>query len=114
MRVKEVVEKLGLTVFSGEEALEREVTGGIISDILSDVMAQAHKGELWVTNQTHENVLAIVFFKSLAGVILPGGMQLEEQAAQKAVEKRLPVLLTQHSAFEIVGQLYALGIGKKA
>ncbi len=112
MQVKDIVDSLGLEVYSGEENLEKEVTGGIISDMLSDVMAQAQKGSLWVTNQTHENVLAIVFFKSLAGVILPGGLQLDEEAAQKAREKNLLVLLTDLSAFEIVGKLYELGIGK--
>ena len=63
MHMNEIIEFLDLTVFSGEGNLEREVSGGIISDMLSDVMAQASKGLLWVTNQTHENVLAIVFFK---------------------------------------------------
>lgn len=112
MQLKKVIELLGLNVFSGEENLEKEITGGIISDMLSDVMAQAQKGALWVTNQTHENVLAIVFFKSLAGVILPGGLQLDDEAAKKAAEKNLVVLQTNLSAFEIVGKLYELGIGK--
>jgi len=112
MVVKDIVNKLGLTVFSGKENLEKEVTGGIISDMLSDVMAQAQKGSLWVTNQTHENVLAIVFFKSLAGVILPGGLELDKEAAEKALEKKLLVMQTKLSAFEIVGKLYELGIGK--
>ena len=110
MLLTDVIDQLGLVVFSGEENLEKEVTDGIISDMLSDVMAQAKKGALWVTNQTHENVLAIVFFKSLSAVILPGGLRLDEQAAQKAQEKNLPVLLTDLSAFEIVGKLYQLGI----
>lgn len=113
MLVSDVIEKLGLTVFSGEENLDVEVSGGFISDILSDVMAQAKKGSLWVTNQTHENVLAIVFFKSLAGVILPGGLELDKAAAEKAKEKNLPVLLSKASAFQVVGQLYNLGVGKK-
>lgn len=112
MLMKEIVEALPLTVFSGKANLEKEVTGGIISDMLSDVMAQAKKGALWVTNQTHENVLAIVFFKSLAGVILPGGLQLDEHAAAKALEKNLPVLQTELSAFQVVGKLYEMGIEK--
>lgn len=112
MQVKEIIDSLGLEVFSGADNLEKEVTGGIISDMLSDVMAQAQKGSLWVTNQTHENVLAIVFFKSLAGVILPAGLQLDAEAAQKAKEKNLVVLQTKLSAFETVGKLYELGIGK--
>lgn len=110
MLVKDIVEKLELDVFSGKDHLEKEITGGIISDMLSDVMAQAKKGALWVTNQTHENVLAILFFKSLAAVILPGGLELDQDAAEKALEKNLPVLRTHLSAFELVGRLYALGI----
>ena len=62
MLVKDIVNSLQLEVFSGKDKLDREITGGCISDILSDVMAQSQKGMLWVTNQTHENVLAVTFF----------------------------------------------------
>jgi predicted transcriptional regulator len=112
MIVREVIDALELTVFSGAEHLDVEVTGGVISDILSDVMAQAQKGALWVTHQTHENVLAIVFFKSLSGIILPSGLSLEETAAKKAAEKNLPVLRSNLPAFQIVGKLWDLGIGR--
>ena len=112
MRVKDIVSALGLTIYCGETHLDREVSGGMISDMLSDVMAQAQKGTLWITNQTHVNILAIVFFKSLAGVILPGGLELDADAAEKAKEKNLLVLQTRDSAFEIVGKLYELGVGK--
>jgi len=113
MLVREVVEKLGLSVFSGEDKLDCEITGGCISDILSDVMAQAKKGHLWVTNQTHENVLAVTFFKGLAGVVLPNGLYLDDNAAQKAKQKQILVLQTDRTAFEIVGELYKLGVGRK-
>lgn len=112
MLMKDIIAALGLTVFSGQEHLDKEITGGFISDMLSDVMAQAPKGSIWITNQTHENVLAIVFFKSLAGVILPGGLQLDQAAAAKALEKKLPVLQTNLTAFEVVGRLYEMGIGR--
>ena len=42
-----------------------EVNGFIVSDILSDVMAKSQKGDLWITNHTHVNVIAIIFFKGL-------------------------------------------------
>ena len=38
MTVREIVEKLNLRVFSGAEGLDKEVTGGYVSDLLSDVM----------------------------------------------------------------------------
>ena len=54
MTVREIAEKLNLRVFSGEAGLDREVTGGYVSDLLSDVMGFAKDGSVWVTLQTHK------------------------------------------------------------
>lgn len=113
MQLREIVEKLNLKVASGNSKLDKEVTIGYVSDILSDVMAKAGKGALWITTQTHENVVAILFFKSLAGVILPEGLQPDAEALKKAAEKELPILLSDEPAFEIAGKLYQLGIRGK-
>jgi len=110
MLLKEIVEKLSLQVVSGEIRLENDVVSGTVSDILSDVMAKAAKNSIWITNQTHENVIAIVFFKGLAGVILAGGLEPEKPALDKAREKGIPILLTPLSTFDIAGELYKLGI----
>lgn len=110
MQLQEIIQKLQLEIVSGESHLDLDVTSGYISDILSDVMAKASKGSLWITTQTHENVVAILFFKSLAAVILPDGLQPDKIALDKAIEKNLPILLTHLSAFEVVGRLYELGI----
>ena len=110
MQLQEIVEKLQLTVASGEEKLDLDVTCGYISDILSDVMAKASKGAVWITTQTHENVVAILFFKGLSAVILPDGLQPDKVALEKAIEKQLPILLTDLSAFEVAGRLYELGL----
>ena len=110
MQLKEVIEKLNLKVVSGNNHLAVTVIAGYVSDILSDVMAKAKKGTLWITTQTHENVIAIVFFRGLAGVILPEGLEPDKIAFEKAQEKEIPVLLTDLSAFEVAGRLYQLGI----
>jgi len=110
MELQEIVKKLNLKILSGESNLKKDVTKGYLSDILSDAMANALKGSLWITNQTHENVIAIVFFKSLAGVILPDNLEPENSALLKAKEKNIPVFKSDQSAFEIAGQLYDLGL----
>ena len=110
MKLKEIVEELGLKVVAGENNLEVDVEGGYASDILSDVMAKTKHGDLWVTNQGHQNVVALVFFKRLAGVIIAGDIKPDEEALQKAKEKDIPVLLSEMNAFEIIGQLYQLGV----
>jgi len=101
---------LQTTVLSGQERLHTEVNGVLVSDILSDVMAKAGSGWLWITNQTTVNVVAIAFFKGLAGIVLPDRLQLNRDALAKAVEKQIPVLSSALPAFNVAGELYKLGL----
>ncbi|HPG41878.1 MAG TPA: DRTGG domain-containing protein [bacterium] len=110
MDLKSIIIKLHLIPLHPGPDLNTEVTGAIFSDILSDVMARARKGELWITNQTHVNIIALVFFKGLAGVILPGGIKPEPDAVEKAEQKNIPVFTTPNNAFEVAGQLYQVGL----
>ncbi len=109
MKLTEIVKELSLEVLSGCN-LNQDVQYGYISDILSDVMARSPKTALWITNQTHENILALVYFKSLSGVILPEGLMLEESLLKLAQEKKISIFSTQHTAFDIAGRLYELGL----
>ena len=113
MKLKDIMGKLELELISGNENLEIEINGGYVSDILSDVMAKAKQGDLWITNQAHQNVIALAYFRRLSGVIIASGIDLEPEALEKATEHKIPVFKTQLSAFEVVGQLYKLGIGGK-
>jgi len=106
MKVAELTEKLGLTVFSGSAGLENEITGGYVSDLLSDVMGFAREGQVWITLQTHQNVMAIASLKDLAAVILVKGFEPEEETIAHSEEEGIPVLGTQLNTFEIAGKLY--------
>jgi predicted transcriptional regulator len=110
MLLCELERMLELTVLSGHNRLNTVVDGVFVSDILSDVMAKAAKGALWVTNQTNINVVAITFFKGLAGVILPNQLQLDRDALVKAKEKEIPVFSSALSAFSVAGELYKMGL----
>ncbi len=106
MKVSDLVEKLGLKVFCGEAGIDREITGGYVSDLLSDVMGNASEGEVWVTLQTHQNVLAIAALKELAAVILVKGFEPDEDTVAHSNEEGVPVLGTNLNTFEIAGKLY--------
>jgi predicted transcriptional regulator len=106
MKVSEVVEKLDLTVFSGQNGLDREMKGGYVSDLLSDVMGNAREGEVWITLQVHQNVMAIASLKDLAAVILVNNLEPQENTMRHSNEENIPVLGTSLSAFEIAGKLY--------
>lgn len=106
MKVSDLVEKFGLKVFSGEAGLAREVRGGYVSDLLSDVMGNAGEGDVWITLQTHQNVMAIASLKDLAAVILVKNHEPEEDTLEHSNEEDIPVLGTSLNTFEIAGKLY--------
>ena len=108
MQVSEIIDKLGLTVFSGKNGVTRSISGGYASDLLSDVMGHAREGQVWVTLQTHKNVMAIASLKDLAAVILVKGNQPDDDTLEHSNEEGVPILGTTKSSFEIVGELYKL------
>lgn len=108
MTVKEMAQTLGLTIFTGEEGLEKEIKGGYTSDLLSDVMGYADAGYVWITLQTHKNVMAVASLKELAAVILVKGFAPDEDTAELARQEQISILGTTEQAFELSGRLYRL------
>jgi predicted transcriptional regulator len=108
MTVNDIVHKLGLTVFSGEKGLGHNVTGGYVSDLLSDVMGNASEGEVWVTVQTHKNVMAVASLKEVAAVVLVKGLQPDNDTLVHSNEEGIPLLGTELETFELTGKLYAI------
>lgn len=108
MKVSDIVEKLDLTVFVGQEFLNKEITGGYVSDLLSDVMGYSTEGDVWITLQTHKNVMAIASLKELAAVILVKGFKPDEETIAHAKSEEIPILGTHKKTFEIAGELFNL------
>jgi len=108
MQVQDIVDKLNLTVLAGSKGLNREVTGGYVSDLLSDVMGFSNEGQVWITLQTHKNVMAIASLKELAAIILVKGFKPDADMAEQAEEEEIPILATDESTFDITGKLYTL------
>ncbi|MFH1732666.1 MAG: serine kinase [Planctomycetota bacterium] len=113
MTLSEIAEKLDLSIRAGGGALTREVRGGYASDLLSDVIAHAREGDLWVTLQIHQNIVAVASMKELAGVVLVNAREPEADTLQKAVEENIPLLVSELPAFELIGRLYQMGLRGK-
>ena len=108
MRITEIKEKLDLIVLSGHNGLSKEITGGYVSDLLSDVMGNAKEGQIWITLQTHQNIIAVASLKDLAAVIIVKGAQPEADTIEKSNAENIPVLSTELDTFNITGRLYEL------
>jgi hypothetical protein len=110
VRLTELIQKLNLSVRSAKAHLDREVTGGYASDLLSDVLANSEEGNLWITLQIHQNIVGVASMKDLAGIILINNREPETETLEKAEAEKLPIMVTEMPTFELVGKLYSLGI----
>ncbi len=106
MKVAELVEKLELEILGGEQGLDQEISGGYTSDLLSDVMGKAQSGMIWITLQTHKNVMAIASLKELSAIVLVNGARPEADMLAQSGTEGIPVLSTLESTFEISGRIY--------
>ena len=110
MTVFDIVKSFELKIKTGKDRLNGEVTGGYAGDLLSDVIAHSRKGNIWITIQTHPNIVAVATMKELTGIILTGGREPDSDTLQKAEEEGIPILLSPLLTFELAGRLYQLGI----
>ncbi len=108
MQVIELVEQLNLKILSGSNGLDREIEGCYVSDLLSDVMGNADAGNIWITLQTHKNVMAIASLKELACIILVKNLVASEDTLNQSNEEGIPILSTSMETFEITGKIYNL------
>lgn len=107
LKVSDVADKLSLDIkVSGD--LYKDVTGCYISDLLSDVMAHSKDGELWITLQTHPNIVAVAVIKGISGIIITNGRSPEPDTIKKAEDEHITILTTQKTTFEVAGLLYNL------
>jgi hypothetical protein len=110
MNVQDIVAPLRLTVI-GDGGLEREVTGGYASDLLSCVMGKAQEGNVWITLQAHPNVVAVASMLELAAVIISEGVEPTGETVDRAREHGVTLLGSAETTFQVVSRLAALGVG---
>jgi DRTGG domain. len=111
MLVKEAAAKLELKVLA--EGREQEVTSGYVSDLLSDVIANAEEGCLWITVQRHLNIVAVAQLKKLAGIVISRGSEPEPPVLARAEQEGLFIFSSADDSFTVAGKLYALLRGER-
>ena len=110
VNVKELVERLDLHVTAGHDRLEREIKGGYCGDLLSDVMANSPIGCVWLTVQTHQNIVAVAVLREMAAVILTGGRAPDQETVSRADAEGIPLLLWPASSFDLAGKILQAGL----
>ena len=108
MRLNDVVNQLELKKVTQIE--DRNVTGVFISDMLSDVMSSAKSENLWITVQTHKNIVSASNLIDISAVIIPNGKEIPEGTIELANRFHVNILSTNLPVYELVRKLVGIGI----
>jgi hypothetical protein len=108
MTVAELKEKLKLKPLN--ELHDKGVEGVYISDMVSDVMAGAKPGALWVTTQTHKNVVAAANLVDIAAVVVTRGKPVPDETLEMATRAELTIFSTDLETYDLVGKLHEAGV----
>ncbi len=108
MNLQEIINKLALLPLTDIE--EREITGVYISDMLSDVMSSANAGNLWLTVQTHKNIVSAANLIDISAVVVTYGKKVPQETIELANRFHVNILSTPLSTFDLVAQLINAGV----
>ena len=106
--IKQICEELHMRLLSGEENINKEITGVYMCDMLSWVMSHATKGDAWITILTNLNVPAVALLTDVSCVIVPENIEVEQNVLEKAAEHGIVILSTDISAAELCYKLYGM------
>jgi hypothetical protein len=109
MKLSELTEKLNLEILS-DIYDDCEITGTYSGDLLSDVISNAKKGNIWVTMQKHLNIAAVATLKEISAIIIVMNKKADEDMITAAKKENITVLGTALSSYQISGRIYELGI----
>lgn len=112
MKLGDIIEKLKLKRLTSGEDLAAEVRGCYIGDLLSNVIAHAQAGDLWLTVQIHPNIVAVAALLNLPAIILVEGHRPQPETLAKAEQEGIVLLGSDRTSYELAGQLHLLGLGR--
>ncbi len=108
MELKEIIDKLDLSVLTNFE--DREVDGVFIADMMTDLMANAKAGNLWLTIQTHKTIISAANLVDISAIVITHGKKVPDETLELANRYHVIILSTSLSTYQIVSKLLAIGI----
>jgi serine kinase of HPr protein (carbohydrate metabolism regulator) len=73
-------------------------------------MTGAKSQSIWVTLQSHNNIVAVACLLDVAAIIISEGAKPDDETIQKAREEGVILLATPLNSFHVVGKLWEMGL----
>lgn len=98
MQVKDLLQNSAFKL-AVEGDLTKNVSGGYMGDLLSVVMGNAGEDEIWITIQSHINIVAVASLRGTAAIVIAHGFQPDEDTITSAKEEGVTILTTDLDPF---------------
>lgn len=107
MKIHEIAQKANLTFVV--EA-EKEVKTGYASDLLSIVMNKAQSESVWLTVQTHKNIVAVAKMTDISAIVVCDGFTPDADTIESAAKEGIALLKSHEGIFALSAKLGTMGI----
>jgi hypothetical protein len=107
MTVREIAAALGAEICQNEFE-DSELTGAYTSDLLSDVMANAHDGGALITIQAHKNTVAVATLVNISVIVICNSRPLPEDMLEAAKDEGIAVIRTRENQYTVSGKLWEM------
>jgi len=104
MKVKDLIEKLGLKVLT-DNTPDKEISGCYIGDLLSLVMSKGKLNEAWITVQTNINIVAVATLVEFSCIIIPENIEVDESTIKKANMQDVIILSSDKTGYELACEI---------
>jgi len=108
MKLQDIIEKLSIKALTNVE--DKDVQGVFISDMLSDVMSVAQAGNIWLTVQTHKNIVSAANLIDIGAVIITHGKKVPDDTIELANRFHIAIFSTSNSTYEMTRKLIEIGM----
>ncbi len=89
----------------------KEIMGVFVSDMVSDIMHGAGPGSIWVTVQTHKNIIAAANLVDVAAIIVTRGKPVPKETLDIADRAEITLFSSPLETYELAIKIYGMGIG---
>lgn len=108
MKIEELPSKIDLKILNS--MTDVEITGVIVTDIVSDVVTNAKKGNLLITAQVHNTLISAAKLVDAAAIIFTIGREPQPDVVNLADKAGITLFSSAYNAYELAIKINKLGL----
>jgi predicted transcriptional regulator len=110
MNLREIIEVIEGSVFTGKASLDIEIRGGCGADLMSDVLTSTQPDSILLTGLCNPQVVRTAQMADIKAIVFVRGKQPASETVALADREEIPLISSPFGMFELCGRLYANGL----